>query len=103
MTAEAGVEEGFVGPIVTRGEMSAAIIEAVEIDNPDRERRIEETAAYVRIECRGECLITVETVSEILGRKFTIGDLEQNMPGFSGFIRTDSDQIRFIASRKRKN
>lgn len=92
-------ENDFVGPIVTRGEMSDAVIAAVEIDNPNRERRTEETSAYVRVECRGECLITVDTMSDVLGRKFSIGELEKNMPGFAGFIRTDSDRIRFVSSK----
>jgi toluene monooxygenase system protein D len=91
----------FVGPIVTKGEMSAAVSEAVEIDNPDRERRTEETSSYVRIEVRSECVITFATMSEVLGRKFTIGELERNMPGFAGFIRTDHDRVRFVSSKRR--
>lgn len=90
----------FVGPIVTRGEMSDAVIEAVKIDNAEREIRIEETDSYVRIEARGLCLITFKTMSETLGRAFSFGDLEVNMPGFGGFIRTDEDQVRFLASKK---
>jgi toluene monooxygenase system protein D len=81
--------------------MSAAVVEAVKIDNPDRERRIEETTSYVRVEVRGECLITFATMTEVLGRKFTIGELERNMPGFAGFIRTDDDRVRFVSSKRR--
>ena len=102
MTVEIKGENDFVGPIVTRGEMSSAVIEAVEIDNPERERRTEETSAYVRVECRGECVITIATMSEVLGRKFTIGELERNMPGFAGFIRTDADQVRFVATKRKR-
>jgi toluene monooxygenase system protein D len=90
----------FVGPIVTRGEMSDAVAEAVAIDNPDRERRVEETSAYVRVEARGQCLIRFDTMSEILGRPFNLGDLECNMPGFAGFIRTDHDHVRFVSSKR---
>jgi toluene monooxygenase system protein D len=90
----------FVGPIVTRGEMSDAVVEAVEIDNPDGERRVEETAAYVRIEVRGQCIIRFATMEQVLGRKFVIGDLECNMPGFAGFIRTGFDEVRFVSSRR---
>ncbi|CCB65463.1 MmoB/DmpM family protein [Hyphomicrobium sp. MC1] len=100
MKAEDANANDFVGPIISRGEMSDAVKEAVEIDNPDREKRTEETAAYVRIEARGECIITFKTMSEILGRKFSIGELERNMPGFAGFIRTDSDQVRFVSNKR---
>jgi toluene monooxygenase system protein D len=93
-------EDDFVGPIVTRGEMSDAVVEAVEIDNPDRERRIEETLAYVRVEVRGRCVIRFATMEQVLGRKFAIGDLERNMPGFAGFIRTDYDEVRFVSSKR---
>lgn len=100
MSSEDQNSNDFVGPIVTRGEMSDAVIEAVEIDNPDRERRTEETSAYIRVEVRGECLIRFETMTDVLGRKFSIGDLERNMPGFAGFIRTDHDQVRFVSSKR---
>ena len=89
----------FVGPIVTRGEISDAVAEAVEIDNKDRELRLGENAGYVRIEVRGECVINFDTVSDVLGREFTITELERNMPGFSGLIRVDSDHIRFVATK----
>jgi len=91
--------DDFVGPIVTRGEISDAIAEAVEVDNPNRERRLVETSGYVRVEARGECVIRFATVEDMLGRDFSISDLERNMPGFSGLIRVDSEQVRFVASK----
>ncbi|MEZ5833198.1 MAG: MmoB/DmpM family protein [Dongiaceae bacterium] len=94
-----GKLEDFVGPIVTQGEISDAAIEAASIDNPGREVRIEEHASYVRVQARGECILTMATMEKLLGRKFTFGEFERNMPGFAGFIRTSQDQIRFIASK----
>lgn len=91
--------EDFVGPIVTKGEISDAVAEAAAIDNSARELRLEEHAGYVRIEARGECVIRFATVEEVLGRKFSATDLERNMPGFSGLIRMDSDKVRFVASK----
>ncbi len=102
MNAEDKSANDFVGPIVSRGELSTAVAEAVAIDNADRERRIEETAAYVRVEVRGECVINFSTMSEVLGRKFTFGELERNMPGFAGFIRTDQDRVRFVSSKRNR-
>lgn len=92
--------QDYVGPIVTRGEISDAVSEAAAIDNPDRELRLDEHAGYVRIEARGECVIRFETVAEMLGREFSITDLERNMPGFSGLIRVGSDAVRFLATKQ---
>jgi toluene monooxygenase system protein D len=94
-----GKLEDFVGPIVTQGEISDAAIEAATIDNPGREIRIEEHSSYVRVQARGECVLTMATMERLLGRKFTFGEFERNMPGFAGFIRTSQDQIRFVASK----
>ena len=94
-------DQDFVGPIITQGEISDAAREAAAIDNPGREIRIEEHASYVRVQAKGECVLRVETMERILGRGFSIGELERNMPGFSGFIRTEQDQVRFVASKDR--
>jgi len=93
-------QDDFVGPIISPGEIADAAMEAVYIDNPGREIQIEQNAGYVRIHAKGECLLTIETMSEMLGRDFQLGDLEGSMPGFAGFIRTTDEAIRFIASNK---
>ncbi len=92
--------QDFVGPIITLGEVSDAAKEAAVIDNPGRELRIEEHSSYVRVQARGECMLRVETMEKCLGRSFSIGELERNMPGFSGFIRTAQDFVRFVADHK---
>jgi len=93
-------QDDFVGPIIGLGEIADAAMEAVYIDNPGREIRIEQNAGYVRVQAKGECKLTVETMSQVLGRDFRLGDLECSMPGFAGFIRTSDDAIRFLASTK---
>ncbi|MCE4547306.1 MULTISPECIES: MmoB/DmpM family protein [unclassified Caballeronia] len=92
----------FVGPIIGLGEIADAAAEAVYIDNPGREVRIEKNSGYVRVEARGECTLTVQTMSEVLGRDFRLGDLERSMPGFAGFIRTSDDAISFLAHSRKK-
>lgn len=94
-------DQDFVGPIITLGEISDAAIEAAPLDNPGREIRIEEHSAYVRIQARGECLLTVASMEKALGRRFSIGELERNMPGFAGFIRTAPDHVKFVATTVR--
>ena len=91
-------DQDFVGPIITLGEISDAAKEAAAVDNPGRELRIEEHSSYVRVQARGECMLRVDTMERFLGRSFSIGELERNMPGFAGFIRTAQDHVRFVAN-----
>lgn len=93
-------DQDFVGPIITLGEISDAALEAAPVDNPNSEIRILRHASYVRVEVRGQCVLRVATMAHFLGREFSIGELERNMPGFSGFIRTAQDHVRFVASIK---
>ena len=95
-------ENDFVGPIITLGEIADAAIEAAEIDNPDREIRVIPGSSYIRLEGRGGITLSFPSMTQALGRPFLMGDLERNMPGFSGFIRTGFDHVKFVASRKSK-
>jgi len=95
-------EDDFVGPIITRGEISEAAVEAAEHDNPGREVRVTDSGAYIRLEARGEITLTADAMSEALGRPFRMGELEINMPGFSGFIRMSADKVRFVATKAQK-
>ena len=91
-------ENRFVGPVIKNGEVGDAVVEAVYEDNKGRKIEIEEHASYFRIKVEKECVIRFETVSEMLGRDFTRADIEANMPSLEGFIRIESDQIRFLAT-----
>ena len=91
-------ENRFVGPVIKNGEVGDAVVEAVYEDNKGRKIEIEEHASYFRIKVEKECVICFETVSEMLGRDVTRADIEANMPSLEGFIRIESDQIRFLAT-----
>ena len=67
-------------------------------DNPGRKIEMEEHASYVRIKVQKECVIRFDTVSDMLGREVTRSDIEANMPALEGFIRVDSQKMRFLAS-----
>lgn len=97
MTENNQRDERFVGPVIKAGEMADAVLEAVHEDNAEREIISEKHASYVRIWVQDECVVRTETVSEMLGRPVSIGDIEVNMPGFSGFIKTTHDTLRFYA------
>lgn len=85
----------LVGPVMRRGELAEAVVEAVREDNPEREVHIEEHSSYVRIHTENECIIRRETVERMLGRRFEMQEIELNMSAFSGQIETGDHHIRF--------
>lgn len=87
-----------VGPVLKTGELADAVLETVQEDNPGKEILTEEHSSYLRIWVEDECVIRMDTLERMLGRPVTAGDIEINMPSFSGFIRTDTESIRFLAS-----
>ena len=90
-------QQRFVGPVMKAGEIGEAVIEAIQEDNQGRKIEIEEHASYYRVKVEGECLISMATVSDVLGRDVQVSDIEQNMPSFEGFIRVATDQMRFLS------
>ena len=87
-----------VGPVMNKGEMGDAVIEAIYEDNSERKIVVEEHASYFRVKVEGECLLRLKTVSDMLGSKVILSDIESSVPSFEGFIRVDSDKIRFLSS-----
>lgn len=84
-----------VGPVMRAGEVAQAAIEAVEMDNPDREISIQDKVAYVRISAEHELILTRESMEECLGRPFKMHEIELNLASFSGQIDANSSRIRF--------
>lgn len=84
-----------VGPIFRTGELASVAIDALEQDNPGRTFRIDERAAYVRVETDNECVLRRSTMEELLGRPFLMQELETVLGSFSGQIEMTQDQVRF--------
>ncbi len=99
MTSAEAVSDGYknnrVGPILRSGDVALAAVEAVEVDNPGRDVTVQDRAAYVRIECENECVLTRETMEEMLGRHFEMRELEINLSSFAGQIEMSEDRVRF--------
>ena len=91
-------ENRYVGPVIKNGEVGDAVIEAIREDNQGRDIQVEEHASYLRVKVERECVIRFDTVSDMLGREVSRGDIEANMPSLEGFIRVDSEKMRFLAS-----
>ncbi len=87
-----------VGPVIKNGEVGDAVLEAIYEDNPGRKIEVEEHASYVRIKVEKECVLRFDTVADMLGREVTRSDIESNMPSLEGFIRVDSEKMRFLAT-----
>lgn len=88
-----------VGPIMRQGELAKAVAEAAEIDNPGKEIVVEDKTAYLRIQADGEMIIRRQTVEEMLGRSFSMNELEVELSSFAGRIDTHVDHVRFYYTK----
>ena len=91
-------ENRFVGPVLKNGEIGDAVLEAIYEDNEGSKIEVEEHASYVRVKVERVCVIRFDTVSNMLGRDVSRADIESNMPSLEGFIRVDSEKMRFLAT-----
>ncbi len=84
-----------VGPVLRASPLTAAVVEAAEEDNPDKQIRVDDKVAYVRIDCEGELVLRRATIERALGRPFRMSELEVELGSFAGRIETAEDQVRF--------
>jgi toluene monooxygenase system protein D len=91
--------QAFAGPLLRGGDMQVAALEAIEIDNPGAELRVDDHRTYVRVEAPGGLIIRRETMAEVLGRPFSMQELEVNLTGYSGQIETHEDYMRWFFFR----
>jgi len=85
----------LVGPIFRTGELASAAIDALEQDNPGRTFRVDDRAAYVRVETDNECVIRKSTMEAVLGRPFLMQEIETVLGSFSGQIEMTQEYVRF--------
>lgn len=84
-----------VGPVLRQGALARAVIEAAELDNPDRTLTVDDKLAYVRVSTDGELLLRRATIEEMLGKPFRMSELEVELSSFSGRIETTAEHVRF--------
>lgn len=99
---EAGAERtnNQVGPVMRAGELAEAVAEAAREDNPDKEIRVDDKRAYVRIDTDSEMIIRRATIEEALGRPFKMADLEIELSSFAGRIQIDPEYVRFYFEKR---
>lgn len=85
----------MVGPIMRQGALAQAVLEAAEIDNPEKEISMEDKVAYVRVQTENEMILRQETIEEMLGKPFRLNQLEVDMASFAGRIEFKADYVRF--------
>lgn len=84
-----------VGPVLRQGALAKAVVEAAEVDNPDRTITVDDKVAYVRISTDGEMILRRATIEEMLGQPFQMRDLEVELSSFAGRIDNAEEYIRF--------
>jgi len=93
------LENNRVGPVMRAGDIAQAVVEAAEIDNPDKAITVDDKVAYLRIAAEDELVIKRETIEECLGRPFRMQELEINLSSFAGNIEMDTDSVRFFFTK----
>ena len=85
-------ERATVGPVLDTSPAGRAVLAAIEDLNEGV--RIEDRAAYLRVEVRGRCVVTRDAIERRLGRAFRLPmDLEAVMPAFKGMLSVDGDRV----------
>jgi hypothetical protein len=88
---------GGAGPVLSAGEASHAVLEAMKTLNPHL--AVIDRGSYWRVSAPGGCRLTRAAVEKRLGRAFRLpGDLEAMMPSFTGRFRVDEDEARWEAT-----
>jgi toluene monooxygenase system protein D len=89
----------MVGPVI-RGmdaNLADAVIDAIEVDNPDAEVLVDDQGGYIRIMTPNVCRLTRASLEEALGRTFQLHQLEPQLAGFAGRMKlTDDDVVWFL-------
>lgn len=88
--------EMMAGPVLRAGEVTDALIEALQEDNPGKELQVRDASGYVRVEGPGGLTLNRKTVEYMLGRSFSMQEIEIHMTGFSGKIEMTADTIRWF-------
>ncbi|GAB2180126.1 hypothetical protein DLREEDagrD3_03490 [Denitratisoma sp. agr-D3] len=88
-----------VGPVLRCSDITEAVIEAAQIDNPGKAIRVDDKGAYIRIDTENELIIRRDTLEAQLGRPFRMSELEINLGSFAGRIEQTAEFVRFYFNK----
>ena len=92
MSPEVETSEDLVGPVIRAGNLAEAVIEAVALDNPDKDILVLDRDDYVRIHTVGACHLTRASLEASLGQPYELSALEIDMPSFKGRLKTRNNE-----------
>lgn len=86
----------LVGPVLLRGPVAQAVIEAILADNEGVQ--VTDRGGYLRVHAPSPCRLCGPTLARILGRSVNLPeDLELVMPSFSGCIVFGASEVQWQA------
>jgi len=87
-----------VGPVLRNNRETEAIVEAIKQDT-EGPVEVTDRQAYLRVEAEDHCVVTKETLDELLGKGVVEmpGGIEENLSSFKGFINPQSDKVEFVS------
>jgi toluene monooxygenase system protein D len=92
----------MVGPVV-RGldtNLADAVIDAIEVDNPDADVVVDDEGGYIRISTPNHCRLTRASLEDALGRSFKLHQLEPQLAGFAGRMKLTDDEVVWYLERQ---
>ena len=86
-----------VGPVLRNNTETEAIVEAIKHDT-DGPVEVTDRSAYLRVEAEDYCVVTKETLDELMGNGVieVPGGIETNLSSFKGYINPQSDKVEFV-------
>lgn len=75
-------------------EEARALIEAIELDNPDA--TVTHYPAMVKIDCPRRLSVNRETVEDLIGRSWDPQEIHINLVSLSGNVEEDEDRFSLI-------
>lgn len=87
-----------VGPVLRNNRDTQAIVEAIKEDT-DGPVEVTDRRAYLRVEAEDHCVVTKQTLDELLGKGAieVPGGIEEYLSSFKGYIKPQSGKIEFVS------
>lgn len=87
-----------VGPVLRNTSETEAIVEAFKHDTAGPVE-VTDRRAYIRVEAEDHCIVTKETLDDIVGEGViqTPGGIEERLSSFKGYINPSSDKVEFVS------
>jgi toluene monooxygenase system protein D len=90
------MDKRMAGPVLRGSDVAVAVLEAIRADNGDKEIRVHDHGAYLRIEAEEGLILTRASVEAALGRTFNMQEIEIYLAGFSGKIEVTEHHARWF-------